>query len=288
MSAPAYYQHSGNLSPVLLVLGALIALVGALLVAWIYAYAIYYIPFIYINAFLTAGFGFAVAMISVHVMRGAKLRNGFVFGVVALLITAVAFYGHWAAWVGIVLRASDVEVTAVDIALQPRAMWGTILDINAGGAWSIFGVDVSGIPLWVVWLLEAGIVFGLSLVIGYDMFSDVPFCEKCESWCKKHTNVARVRHGDAAAVVEAFENRDLDALRSFEAVAPGPEVGDWFECDVETCSDCGATSTLDVSIVVATKNEKGEVSKDTTSVVSNLLLTTQEVEGIRSLGASPA
>ena len=66
---------------------------------------------------------------------------------------------------------------------------------------------------------------------------------------------------------------------------PGLEVGDWFECDVETCSACGATSTLDVSMVVATQNEKGEVSKDTTSVVSNLLLTTQEVEGIRSLSA---
>ena len=76
MSAPAYYRHSGSFSPALLVLGAIIALAGSLLVAWIYAYAIYYIPFIYINVFLTAGFGFAVALISVHVMRGAKLRNG--------------------------------------------------------------------------------------------------------------------------------------------------------------------------------------------------------------------
>ena len=288
MSAPAYYRHSGSFSPTLLVLGVLIALVGALLVAWIYAYAIYYIPFIYINVFLTAGFGFALGMISVHVMRGAKLRNGGFFGAVALLITAVAFYGHWAASVGIVLRASDVDIMAMDVALQPRAMWGTILDINEAGAWSIFGIDFSGIPLWVVWFLEAGIVFVLSIVIGQSMFVDVPFCEKCESWCKKHTNVARVRDADPAAVVQAFESRDLDALRSFESVPPDLEVGEWFECDVETCSACGATSTLDVSMVVATQNDKGEASKDTTSVVSNLLLTKQEVEGIRSLGSAPA
>ena len=125
MSAPAYYRHSGSFSLALLVLGAIIVLVGSLLVAWIYAYAIYYIPFIYINVFLTAGFGFAVALISVYVMKGAKLRNGSLFGAVALVITAVAFYGHWAAWIGIVLRASDVDITAIDVALQPRAMWGT-------------------------------------------------------------------------------------------------------------------------------------------------------------------
>ncbi len=81
-------------------LGALVASAVSLPLAWLYAYAIYYIPFIYINVVLTVGLAFAVGMIVVHVMRGAKVRNGVAFGVAALLVTAVAFYGHWAVWLG--------------------------------------------------------------------------------------------------------------------------------------------------------------------------------------------
>ena len=203
MAAPAYYKHSGMFSTIGLVLGALLAAVGSLLAAWLYAYAIYYIPFIYINVILTGGFGFALAIINVHTMRGAKLRNAHLFAVMTLLVTGVAFYGHWAAWIGIALRASDVEIMGLDVAVQPGAMWATILDINSVGAWSIFGIDFSGLPLWGVWFLEGAIVFGLSLGLGHSKFQDIPFCEKCESWCKKHSNAARVWHADAATVTAA-------------------------------------------------------------------------------------
>ena len=147
MSPPAYYEHSGNFSPVLLVLGALVASAVSLPLAWLYAYAIYYIPFIYINVVLTVGLAFAVGMIVVHVMRGAKVRNGVVFGAAALLVTAVVFYGHWAVWLGIVSRASGFEIMASDMAQQPGAMWAAILEINATGAWSLFGIDFSGTAL---------------------------------------------------------------------------------------------------------------------------------------------
>lgn len=84
------------------------------MVAWLYAVLIYYIPFIYINAFLTVGFGGAITMITVSAMRGAKLRNKLLFGLVSLL-TGGAFFAHWAVWLGHLLRASDIEVIALDV-----------------------------------------------------------------------------------------------------------------------------------------------------------------------------
>ncbi len=284
MSPPAYYEHSGNFSPVLLVLGALVASAVSLPLAWLYAYAIYYIPFIYINVVLTVGLAFAVGMIVVHVMRGAKVRNGVVFGAAALLVTAVAFYGHWAAWLGIFSRESGLDIMASDVAQQPGAMWAAILEINATGAWSLFGIEFSGTPLWGIWALEGAIIVGGGFLIAFGAFVDVPFCERCGSWCKKHPNVARVWHADPAAVVKAFESRDFETLQSFETVPHSKEVGRWFECDVETCSTCGETNTLDVSLVQAGKDNDGDVSKDETEILSNLLLTKEEVAAIRSLG----
>ena len=284
MSSSAYYEHSGNFSPVLLVLGALFASAVSLPLAWLYAYSIYYIPFIYINVVLTAGLAFAVGMIVVHSMRGAKVRNGVVFGVAALLVAAVAFYGHWAVWLGILSRASGVEIMALDVALQPGAMWATILEINATGAWSLFGVDVSGTLLWGIWLLEGAIIVGGGFLIALGAFADIPFCERCALWCKKQPNIARVWHDDPSAVVKAFESRDFETLQSFETVPHSTEVGRWFECAVETCSTCGTTNTLDVSLVQAGVDDGGNVSRDETEILSNLLLTKEEVAAIRSLG----
>jgi hypothetical protein len=284
-SAPAYYEHSGEFSPPQVVIGTMIGLVGSCVLAAVYAYAIYYIPFIYINALLTAGFGFALAVMSVHVLRGSKVRNGAVFGIVSLLFVAAAYYVHWAVWVGIALRASEVDVMAVDVATQPAALWGTMLDINSTGLWAIGSMQFAGGKLWAVWGIEGAMVFGIAVLAAWGMYVDLPFCERCETWCTKHENVARIRHGDAAAVAQAFERKDVETLQSFESVPLGQELGEWLECDLETCdSSCGATNILDMSMVAATKNAKGEVSKKKTDVVQNLLLTPEEVRVVRSLG----
>ena len=85
-------------------------------------------------------------------------------------------------------------------------------------------------------------------------------------------------------MLKAFESRDFETLQSFETVPHSTEVGRWFECAVESCSTCGATNTLDVSLVQADKGDDGDVSRDEREILSNLLLTKEEVAAIRSLG----
>ena len=286
MSQLSRYEHSGEFSIVSLVPAAGLGAAVALGVGWVYAYAIYYIPFIYINAILAAGFGFAVAYISAYALRFGRVRNTTVFSAGMLLIAGIGFLAHWGAWVAIVVRASGYEASSWAVMTQPLAMWETILAINEVGVWSLFGTDVSGVALWAVWAVEAGIIFGVGFVVSHGEFHALPFCERCETWCKKSANVARLWHTDPQAVVDAFDQGDLGALDSFEIVDRDLTQGSWLECEIDSCGDCGGTHTLDVSLVHAVPDEGGKVSRDATPVLTNLLLSQQQADEIRSLGVA--
>ena len=151
MSKPQYYEHSGYFSPVLFVPALLVTLGASFFFAWLYALLIYYIPFIYINAFLTVGFAFAITMTIGLAMKGAKLRNNFLFGAVSLVVAVAAYVAHWAVWLGHLLRAgSDIEISALEIFLQPAVTWSVIVELNSVGAWSLLGIQVSGVFLALI------------------------------------------------------------------------------------------------------------------------------------------
>ena len=87
-----FYKPSGKFSPSFILFFLLVSLIAFPLLGLIYAYCIWYIPFIYINFFITLGFGFLVALcVNKVVIRKGKVRNpilalfiGFFAGNVAL------------------------------------------------------------------------------------------------------------------------------------------------------------------------------------------------------------
>lgn len=285
MTSQELYRHSGEFHPVLLPVGTVIAAAAAAAAGWIYAYAIFYIPFIYIAFLLTLGFGFALAFSNLHVFRFARVRNETVFQIASLTAVVVGFYMHWAAWVALLIRSWGEQITGLEAAIQPVALWETIWEINSVGAWTLFDVEFTGGLLWLIWAVEAAMIFGVALRIGHGLFVDVPFCEQCESWCKKHNNVARVWQDDGQVVLDALNHRDLEALGTFGRVPSDATEGHWFQCDLEMCPTCGATNTLDVALVVSQPNSKGELKENETSVVQNLLISSEEAQMIRAIGA---
>jgi len=277
-----YYQHSGKYSAGGLLTGTLIGLIVACVTAWLYAYLILYIPIAgYISFLFTAAFGGIVGFAMAKLLKGRQVRNTPVAVLATLVVTTAAFYFHWAVWVNAALRRADIE-SSLDIALVPSFLFAMINEINATGAWTIRSWTPSGTALWVIWTLEAAIVYVLAVAVAVGEMNSDPYCENCHAWCPKTEAVLNVAAApDQEEFKRRVEARDVRYLEQLGAMAQGAMA--WEQIDLHTCPKCNSTNTLSVQHVTV-KMEKNEAKQETSESVAKLVLGISEADAIRRLG----
>ena len=196
-----FYKPSGKFSPSFILFFLLVSLIAFPLLGLIYAYCIWYIPFIYINFFITLGFGFLVALcVNKVVIRKGKVRNPILALFIGFFAGIVALYFHWSVWIDLVINAgesygsdrigvtvSNIEFLQVfSLIFQPSMVFEYIGMVNEFGTWGIRGATVSGVFLWVIWAIEFVIVVGVSSFLPY-LESKKPFSESTNSWYEEIT-----------------------------------------------------------------------------------------------------
>ncbi|HTK95452.1 MAG TPA: hypothetical protein VL382_07410 [Terriglobales bacterium] len=280
-----YYKHSGKfgMGGVLyaLVVGSVVACVGA----FVYAYLVLYLPFVYINALVTAGFGAGTGFVIATLLKKQKVRSDAVALVVTLVVTGIAYYYAWAAWIWALVRRNDGEASVGDffnMLVRPGVVWNLVVDINQHGAWSIRGGEpVTGWALTIVWVAELALIFGVSLAVAYAQMDESPFCETCEEWGTKKPNVLQALAADVATAKQRIEAKDFHYLES--AGAPRPDSMEWLRLHLFSCPKCGSFHTLDAE-KVKIKVESGKRKENTSTAMHHLLLTASEAEALQRLG----
>src|SRR4051794_39520539 len=101
--ANLYYKPSGKFTFSGVALGLAGGFINGLILALVYAYLISYIPFVYLNFFLTIGYGLLLGFIVGSVMRWGKVRNSWVGAMVALVVVVISLYFSWAVWLSVLL-----------------------------------------------------------------------------------------------------------------------------------------------------------------------------------------
>jgi len=181
-----YYTPSGKVSPMAYVYFLLATIIIFPILALIYAYAIWYIPFPYINFFIAAGFGLGIgATVNFLVVKYGKVRSygiALLFGLIGALF---AMYFHWAIWVDLVMNigetygtdrigiaTSNIKMGQVfTLVTNPGPLFGIIGEINNVGTWGLKGSVVSGTPLTVIWVIEALIILFVAVTTSSTMTS---------------------------------------------------------------------------------------------------------------------
>lgn len=191
-----YYKPSGKFSPTFLLYFFLVSVLAFPILGLIYAYCIWYIPFIYINFFITLGFGILVSLaISVFVVKKGKVRNPILALIIGILGGMLALYFHWSVWIDLVINAgesygsnrigitvSNIEFLQVfSLIFQPALVFEYICKVNDYGTWGISGATVSGSLLWVIWAIEFIMVIAISGFLPY-LEAKKPFSESTNSW----------------------------------------------------------------------------------------------------------
>ncbi len=260
---PTYYEPSGAVGP----LGVIACLAVGPPIAWvlglIYAYLIFYIPFVYLNFLITVGLGFAMGLVAIGCIRTGHVRSPFAGFGMGLFLGGLALWFQWSRWMAI--------FTEHTIDTYSPLLLGASMAVTASeGAWSILSVTPTGLVLWVIWLVEAGIILGIPAVVALGATSD-PYCERCKVWLKTSSTIGPfVPLRDPEAFVERLLRRVPHTTDELQMSTLG--AARYSELGLLNCPECRRFHVMTITTVTITHDENNKEKRDEDVEVDNLVL----------------
>jgi hypothetical protein len=274
----ASYRPSGRVRPLTLAL-FVVALIGGALAAWLYQSLMTWIPYIYVNLVLCAGFGAGLGAAGAFAVRRGHCRNRILALALALPLALVAvgasyYWGYRSTLATIAEKNAGASID--DIAGDfTFARW---LDARRRVGWTMSSShstpsrrnspDISGAGVLVVWAVEALVLVGLAVLV-VDTEAQKPYCEGCGRWCTpkplalaglSRVDVAQaVQMGDLMPLVDIAVRADGDPARSL--VLTG-----------NVCESCSDTAFLSVDEKTTTQRKK-QTSTKTVHLLKHAVLT---------------
>lgn len=264
MDSDRYYRSSGSAPVVGLVTALAIGLVGGGVLSLVYALINYYNPLIYFTFLATIGFGLGCGMVSVFGVTLGKVRNRMLAGFAGL---AIGFLSLYFAWVWYMYFVNLPGFPSGELLFDTTELFAKIKVAARTGLWSIRNATPTGLFLYIVWVLEAGIVLCLSGLIAYS--HDSPFCEPCNVWCDEQECPATFSMpADIDVLRSALESGDLMPL--YQSAQPSPAGRTYLQAKVYPCPKCHETTWLKLEEVTVSTNDEGEEEKDESTLVNYL------------------
>ncbi len=282
-----YYKPSGKFSPLSLVYFIILSATLLPLLALLYSYCIWYIPFVYINLFITIGFGMGIGLIiaSLTIKKG-KVRNPTLALLLGVTGGLVALYFNWAIWANLVINSGEtygssrIGITVSNVKFlqvfslitQPAALLEFIKEIGEYGTWGIRGTTIRGTFLYIIWFIEALIVIGVSAALTWQK-ARTPFCEISNTWSGEKELSAFNRIKDKGQLITSLTvttTSDLEEALSTLGRIEDPETQDHSIFTVHT-SDQGQ-NYLSVQNKIAKENKKGEIRFESNNVLEYIAI----------------
>lgn len=278
MDRSRYYQSSGRFTPHGITFALLIGGGVAALLAALYALVDFYNPFIYVN-FLGALFLGAVSGFAAKAgCQVGKIRNRTIQTLVVTGVGLLALYMSWTVYIFILTGYETFVYDPVNLAI-------VIEKVGEIGVWGLRSSNkVKGWPLYGVWVIEAGIIFGFTVYTG--LSEPTPFCEACDSWPEEVDDALAFRALDIEKVREELEGGRPEALNSF-ARPDDEDGGALHKLKLYVCQQCEAgphyLSALKLNISV---DKEGEVSVDEDMAIENLIIDRPMLDAIEQLATA--
>jgi hypothetical protein len=265
----------------------------------VYVYAVWYIPFVYINFFLCLGFGLGVGAALAVLVRLGKLRSPGAVGALALLVGLVAVYLEWGMYLTLVFntetigKGADADTNTsfslrlfTDIITHPTAMWVAIRQLNETGTWSLKSSTPTGVLLGLIWVVEALIILGGTYLMARAQATE-PFSETSNEWATEETLAHPLTFAqDAATTRTALETGQFHHLAphtSPEADAPFARL------KLHSAPNDHNCRYLTLENVTTTIDKKGKATQSTTTVVQHLAISPANFQELhRRFGTLPA
>ena len=277
------YQHSGAVP----LSGAAMALAaGALASAAlgiVYSFSFYYIPYVYLNFALAAGFGAASGWVVGFCAKEGKLRNVAAVAVLAVVATLVGIYAEWGSTVYAMVPFEDLPrlwARAGISTFHPLAIAHAMHTLFEQGSWGLSAnVNVTGWPLVALWLAETGLVLMASFAAAVHHIDKHPFCEACDEWVSGHAPHFYV--GDGTEPVWSEVKHGVFETLALTPRAAGTEPT-FVRLTLKSCNGCLASNFLTIAACHNVVDSRGNKRFQETDLVTNLVIESSQLEIIEA------
>lgn len=268
------YQLSGK-SGAVWTIGLLVSLPLALLTSWLYGLILFHNPFVYFSVLLWVGFLYCTAFNLRITARFGKCRSEAQAKTLGVIFGLSSLYLSWAFFLGAMFSGL---VSSWDMIEDPALMFTLIKEIGSEGYYSIFGIDVKGFVLWLIWIIEAIGIILIARGAGRSAIHEEVFCEQCNEWVEETNDVFRTEVPENAVLNEANKG-DVDLVLAMahhsgkEDGAPGTRI---LRFNYKKCESCDSLATLDWDLVEFSTNSKGEIKKEENDISPVFILTEEQ------------
>jgi len=261
-----FYKHSGKFG----IHGPLLAVLAAVVLGYplgiLYAYLVKWIPFIYLNFFITLGYGLAFGFLTVPLLRFAKVRNGIIAVLTGLAVGLCAAYLSWNGFLHAVAKDPPALITPAQVSRMMKYLY-------ENGSWGIgfsSSTPVTGILLALVWLAEAGIIIGASALLAFGTVASTPFSERDECWLDEEKKIDKL---DAFVLPEQIAAFKAGNIAPLEQARPRvPASGSFARLTIRHSHKCEEFCTLSIENVAVTPDKDGKLQEKREHLMTNLLV----------------
>ncbi len=263
-----YYKHSGIVNPIGLFLIPIIGIPCGVILSCIYSYAIFYIPFIYLNFFITLFFGIFLGFILRKIAIIGKVRNTSLLMITGLIVGSIALYCSWITWI---YAFTEHAYYTVD----PSDMWLVISKTAELGAWTIFGWTPTGWALYLIWGIEALMIVGVTSILASTI---PPYCENCKQWLTNEIELPPISAiSDIDSIKIDLENGSIHSLLSIGLAEQSSAT--YATITIVQC-DCLETNLLTIK-TLTTEIDDGKEKTEETVVINEIIITQSDFEKLK-------
>lgn len=278
-----YYRDSGAVpfAGTLLMMGCGVVAAGVLSI--VYGFLDYYNPLIYVTGIGTVVLGIGTGGAITFGSTLGKVRNRMYARIVGVVVGCLTVYLAWvwylwAAQMDLRELHEAIGLRQAELSFDPSRMLELIKLIADNGLWSIFGANPTGLVLYALWLVEAGLILGFTVMVAAG--NDSPFCEPCNEWTDDDENVVVLQNTGHAELVRDLEDEQYEVLDRLRTEALDPN--DCLLVTLHTCPNCDESNYLSITHVLTTVNKKDEEEKAETEVIKNLWIPADLVELLKT------
>lgn len=203
MDKSRYYHPSGTAPVGGIISGLIMSLAAAFVLGALYGVIDHYNPLIYVNFLGALGLGAVIGtLVSSRVKKG-KIRSR---NVARLMGIVTGLAGLYCAWIGFVAALTNWELILVD----PLQLSSFIQEMALIGVWELKGHQPTGLELYSIWAIEAGVVLYFTYKSSLD--NEIPYCEDCDEWTQPKLADLHVPLRETSLLTSELEAEDYEGL----------------------------------------------------------------------------
>lgn len=259
------YRSTGKFDPVGVGIGLALAIVAMFPISFIYAYAVRYIPFVYINFLISFGAVFAVA--GVYVFGESLGRNrSRAASLVAMLLAGVLTL--FVFWVTFLYVLSERKLGYLSMLTDPGHVVDLVKELVKVGWFTLKRNQVKGTFYGIMLAVEAVAYIGIFAFAWWTFLKERVFCEKCQKW------VSRER------VAMFFDLTPLEGIAG--ALAAGSDA--WvdqlqlanstpsLQIELASCASCHELHVVNLIHTQDVVDKDGNPSTEEKNLLENILI----------------